>query len=106
MNKYIFVFGRNPELSYAELISFFKNHKINYKLEYNYENAAVFVIENFNLDISKLGGTVKIAEVILENKVEELDFYTGSKNKINYGISVYGKSNLLNKFELTLKKWF
>ena len=37
MKKYIFVLGRDPELSYAELISYFKNFNYKYKLEY-YEN--------------------------------------------------------------------
>ena len=65
MKKYIFVLGRNPGLSYAELISYFKNFGIKYKLEYYKEKIAVFLL-NTEVDISRLGGTVKIAEVISE----------------------------------------
>jgi tRNA G10 N-methylase Trm11 len=105
MKKYIFVLGRNPELSYVELISYFKNYDIKYKKEYLFENIVVFSLDKFNIDISRLGGTVKIAEVVMEDKVKEINFYQGDKNKINYAVSVFGKNNF-NGFGEFLKKWF
>lgn len=105
MKKYIFVLGRNPELSYVELISYFKNYGIKYKKEYYSDDIVVFSLDKFNVNISKLGGTVKIAEVLVEDKLEEIDFYQGSKNKISYAVSFFGKNNF-NGFEDFLKKWF
>ena len=106
MKKYIFVLGRDPELSYAELISYFSNFDIKHELNYYKKNIAVFSIEKFNVDISKLGGTIKIAEVILENEIKDIDFYLGTKNKVNYAISVYENDRIFEKFEDYLAKWF
>ncbi len=106
MKKYIFVLGRDPELSYAELISYFKNFNLKYKLEYYEKNIAIFSFDKFDVDISKLGGTIKIAEVILENEIKDIDFYLGSKNKLNYAISAYGSDKIFEKFEAYISKWF
>jgi tRNA G10 N-methylase Trm11 len=106
MKKYIFIFGRDPELSYAELISYLKNFNIKYKLE-NYEkNVAIFSLDKFNVDIFKLGGTVKIAEIILENEIKDMNFYLGTKNKINYAISAYGDKKLFEEFGEYMISWF
>ncbi len=105
MKKYIFVFGRNPKLSYAELISYFENFNFKYKLEYSMGKVAIFSV-NKEVNISELGGAVKIAEVILEKEIKDADFYLGSKNKINYAISSYNDKKLLNKFEDYLGEWF
>ncbi len=106
MKKYIFVLGRDPELSYAELISYFKNFNYKYKLEYYEKNVVIFSFDKFEVNISKLGGTVKIAEVILEDEIRDIDFYLGSKNKVSYAISMYNNRKLLDKFENYLAKWF
>jgi tRNA G10 N-methylase Trm11 len=105
MKKYIFVFGRNPKLSYAELLSYFRSFNFKYKLEYSMGKVAVFFVDK-EIDISKLGGTVKVAEVILENEIKDADFYLGSKNKINYAISSYNDNKYLSEFEGFLVKWF
>ncbi len=105
MKKYIFVFGRDPKLSYAELISYFKTLEIKYELEYFEGQVAVFSLNKL-IEINDLGGTVKIAEVILENKIKNIDFYLGSKNRVNYGISYYNRAYLLEEFEDVLKSWF
>jgi tRNA G10 N-methylase Trm11 len=105
MKKYIFIFGRNPKLSYAELISYFENFNFKYKLEYSMGKVAIFSVDK-ELEISKLGGLVKIAEIILENEIKDADFYLGNKNKINYAISAYNDKRLLDKFEIYLAKWF
>ena len=101
----MFVLGRNPELSYVELISYFRNYGIKYKKEYYSDDIVVFSLDKFNINISKLGGTVKIAEVVIENKLKEIDFYQGSKNKVNYAVSVFGK-NKFGNFDSVLKEWF
>ncbi len=95
MREYIFVFGREPELSFLELISYFQSHDINYKLVEWKNEIAVLLLEDLGFDmlIKRLGGTVKIAEVFLEYK------YKGNENKLNYGISVYsGNGNKLKNY--------
>lgn len=95
MREYIFIFGREPELSFLEVISYFQSHDITYKLVEWKDEVAVFLLEDidFELLIKRLGGTVKIAEVFLEYK------YQGSENKLNYGISVYsGNRNKLKHY--------
>ena len=65
MREYIFVLGREPELSYLELISYFISQEITYKL-IEYENdITIFLLQDLDFDvlIKRLGGTVKIAEV-------------------------------------------
>jgi len=104
MKKYIFIFGRNPELSYAELISYFKNFDFKYKVDYMLNEVAVIYLDK-EIDINKLGGTVKIAKVILEGEINDANFYEGSENKVNYSVSYYGKSKL-NGFEDYLIHWF
>ena len=102
MREYIFVFGREPELSFLEIISYFQSHDINYKLVEWTKEIAVFLLEDldFELLIKRLGGTVKIADVFAEYK------YNGNENKLNYGISVYsGDGNKLKRyFENEFKK--
>jgi len=94
MKEYIFVLGREPELSFLEVISFFKSRNIIYKIV-EYKNDIIIFLLNKELDfdeiIKKLGGVIKIAEIFSEYK------YDGSENKLNYGISVYkGNASKLN----------
>ena len=85
MREYIFVFGREPELSFLEVVSYFQSHDINYKLVEWKNEIVIFLLDNLNFEllIKRLGGTVKIAEIFLEYE------YKGSENKLNFGISVY-----------------
>ena len=106
MKKYIFILGRDPKLSYAELISYFETFHIKSQLDYFENNVAIFSLDKFSIDISKLGGTVKVAEVIIEKDLKDIDFYLGNKNKITYAISKYNNKKLLNKFEDYLSEWF
>src|SRR3989344_4415286 len=95
MREYIFVFGREPELSFLEAVSYFQSHDVNFKLVDWRKGVAIFLLEDLDFDllIKRLGGTVKIAEVFLEYK------YNGSENKLSYGISVYsGNENKLKNY--------
>ena len=95
MREYLFVFGREPDLSFLEVISYFQGHDVNYKLVGWEKEVAIFLLEDLDFDllIKRLGGTVKIAEVFLDYK------YNGSRNKLNYGISVYsGNGNKLKSY--------
>ena len=100
MREYIFVFGREPELSFLEVISYFQSHDVNYKLVEWRNEIAIFLLEDldFGLLIKKLGGTVKICEIFLDYK------YKGTENKLNYGISVYSGDG--DKLKSYLEKEF
>jgi tRNA G10 N-methylase Trm11 len=86
MKNYIFILGRDPELSLLEIICYLKARFIEYSLQEYDEQFAIFSIEdiNFSKMIKDLGGTLKIAEFF-----EEKQLYNGKENKIRYAISSY-----------------
>ena len=85
MKEYIFILGREPELSFLEIISYFKAQGVVYKVVEYKEEVAIFLLKEFEAEnlVKRLGGTVKIAEVFLDYE------YKGEENKLNWGISVY-----------------
>ncbi len=112
--KYLFVFGRDPELSLAELESYLEARKITYKILDTGKEAAVFELNSFEKKIiHDLGGTIKIAEVIssetrierVEHTLRSRDFYSGTKNKIIF--TIQGLQTDLDSFLLDyLKEYF
>jgi len=102
MREYLFIFGREPKLSFLELNSYLESHGISYKI-IKHEKEVCLILLSEKLDFGKmlsdLGGTVKIGECFEEYK------YKGSKNKLNYGVSVYkGKDNLTEILKKEYKK--
>lgn len=100
--KYLFILGRNVELSVAELKSFFEKEKINYKIISLVSNG--ILIETLkNLPekiIEKLGGTISIGEVLAEGSSEQIfreldkqNLYSGTSNKLNYVIYDFNSKN-------------
>lgn len=99
--SYIFVLGRNADLSVAEINSVCASHKWNY--EEVLKTREVYIIDSDNLDADvlhkTLGGTVKIGEVVsvshIDNIEETLDFkllssvLAAKTGKVQFGISVY-----------------
>ena len=100
MREYIFVFGRDPELSYLELLSYFKANGIRNKLILMDKEISVFLLpENLNFGklLDRLGGIVKVGEIFSEY------LYKGDSNKLNFGVSVYKGRDVLSK---NLKSYF
>lgn len=99
MNDYMFIFGRDSDLSLLEVVSYFKSRGVNYKI--NRLSKAVVIFSLQNLDAKKvvndLGGTVKIGKVI--KNFDEIDIF----NKIKYGISVYNGNDKFLKEQLKKK---
>ena len=85
MRKFIFVLGRDIELSLLELISYFEKENINYNILDKYQNILVVELDKV-ININKLGGLIKIAEIIDNFKVF-LDNLVFNKNKINYTVN-------------------
>ncbi len=95
MKKYIFILGRDIELSLAELFSYLKKNQINYNVLDKFRDLIVIEIEKlFQIDL--LGGLVKIAEVI-EDKEYFFNNLTFSKNKIKYVVNDEEIRNNLKK---------
>ena len=83
--QYLFILGRNQELSLAELKSFFGNFKYT-------KNKNAILAELPKLEkgiISRFGGIIAIGEVLvfiddLEKNIQGKILYGGSENKFNY----------------------
>jgi tRNA G10 N-methylase Trm11 len=112
MKKYIFVLGRDRNLSYLELLSYFQSRNINYSLVYDKENISIFSLPeiDFKKMINKLGGTIKIGEVISEGEdlISNLDRFNIDidGNKINYSLSLYNNSQIGKKINEYFKLRF
>jgi len=86
MAHYLFVLGRNPELSILEIIAYCRRKKISYNvLDFN-EDIALLDLQGFDEHqaIKDLGGTLKIGRPL-----DEKCIYKGTKNKIVYAINYY-----------------
>ncbi len=105
MQKYIFILGRDPELSRREVFSYFEARSINYEIVDSSDIALVLNINDISPEkvIKDLGGTQKIAQVI-----ESIDsLYMGTKNKVRYAISQYGEETKEEDYLwLELKAYF
>ena len=110
--KWIFVLGRNPELSLIELETYLNTHKVKYKILEQFKNILVIELEK-ELNIDNLGGIIKMAKVIAEsNKIEDIEYSLdqvsidyGTSNKINYYVTAYA-SDLEDFVKSYLKSLF
>lgn len=89
MTKYLFILGRNPELSVLELKSFFKRTGNSVNDIQRRENAVLVDLEN-TLDagvVDLLGGTISIGVVLCEIKdIDRKEIYFSEKNNFSYGL--------------------
>ena len=118
--KYFFVLGRNPELSKAEIFSYFEREKIDIKNSLTKSNGLlVEVCENVNVDLKKmlseLGGTIAAGKVLISGNSERfiLDIknnpiYFGRENKVIYSVLSYANeedlSDVLDAMDENFKK--
>lgn len=112
--KYLFILGRNVELSVLEIESFFEKEKINFKIISKVNNG-ILVETSKRLEtgiVNKFGGVVSIGEVLfsgnIDKIIEELDktsLYEGKSNKLNYVIIDFNGKNL-DDISFYLKKRF
>jgi len=87
--KYVFILGRNPELSIAEIFSYFKKQAKKIISSKIIKNSVLIEFED-KIEkgvVDNLGGTLAIGEVLCEIELKELnkqEIYSGTKNNINY----------------------
>src|SRR3989344_5643351 len=112
--KYLIVFGRDPEISKAELEEFCKARNITLTLKEATKH--LFSIETdkeLHKEIDLLGGTIKMAEILFTcHEPEELDYLFSKvnlpiphKEKVYYALDDYG-SDLTELVEQSLKAHF
>lgn len=124
MQKYLFVLGRNPLLSIAEIIVYLKARGIEFKLKEREKDS--ILIESNELKPKKLihdlGGTVKIIQILFEGnlkeifeKIEEKELLEWMNEKFYFALNFYGKEFekkdqiedfFKNKFKSLKKKAF
>jgi len=100
--KYLFILGRNPDLSKAEIFSYFKNSK-NKILSYSIKKNGLLIDLEKSIEkniIENFGGVISIGKVLiyeniknLENEIESIIIYSGKENKLNYVLWNFSKSS-------------
>lgn len=113
--KYLFVLGRNVDLSIAEVLCFFEKEG-NPVLEYSInKNSMLLEVKEIikKRTIDKLGGVVAIGEIISSGSIEnikkelkEKNLHFSTKNRLNYLIWNFSKDNLVHEISDFLKKKF
>lgn len=113
--KYIFILGRNIDLSLSEIYAYFEKENNEIKIHKVIKNSALVELENAieKNTIEKLGGTIAIAEILesggikdLTKNLENHELYSGISNKLNYCIWNFGEEEKIDKIEDYLKSRF
>lgn len=101
MNKYLFVLGRDPVLSLAEIIVYLKNRSIEFEVNATEENAVLISSNKLQTKkvIQDLGGTIKIIKILFEGKslneilekIKEKELLEWMNEKFCYSLNFYGK---------------
>jgi tRNA G10 N-methylase Trm11 len=100
--KYLFILGRNIELSIAELSSYFSKLRIDFEQLGLINNGLLLEIPGVlkRGTIDKLGGVVSIGEVFAQGDYEEIvkelenkELYEAKGNKLNYVIHNFNAGN-------------
>ena len=91
METFIFVLGRDPELSIEELLTYLESRNIEFEHVEDSDIAVVLNLPSVNAKnmIKELGGIQKIAKSI--TKIDNL--YYGKDNKVKYAISNYSEDD-------------
>ncbi|MDO8537872.1 MAG: DNA methyltransferase [archaeon] len=116
MQKYLFVLGRNPELSIMETSSFLISNNYKYRIVSFNKQAAIIELETKNIQEiqQKLGSIVKIGKILIET-IFEKETFKKELNKIDlikqkkffYAINNFSTShNIANYLKDYLKKRF
>lgn len=102
MEDYLFVLGRDRELSLLELVCYFRRKNIKYEIKDKW-NEIVLASLDGKINIEELGGTIKIAKIILktEDKKELINFINNFKlpnqDKIYFSVNDDFIKNILSK---------
>ncbi|MBU3907152.1 MAG: methyltransferase domain-containing protein [Nanoarchaeota archaeon] len=114
--EYLFILGRNPNLSVAEVFSYLEKENIGVK-ECKLEDNGLFVELNSEIDIKKaisdLGGVIAIGKGSFSGSIEDIEesiqkteIYPGEKTKFKYSIFSFSDNDSQDKIHLAIKNKF
>jgi tRNA G10 N-methylase Trm11 len=105
--KYLFVLGRNPLLSIAEIFAYCEKEGIKITSHSARSNGLLAELDkeiNVNRAISELGGSIAIGKVLFAGKIDELleeikkkPIYFGRENKVVYSVLNFSEGELLEE---------
>jgi len=109
--EYFFILGRNPQLSYAEIVSFLVGHRISYKVVSFEQNFLILSTEEeLKLDIQRFGGVLKIGKANLIKNAKDLDKhiedYFALERKFTYSVIGNEEDEKVEYVEDALKQKF
>jgi tRNA G10 N-methylase Trm11 len=111
-NRYLFVLGRNPELSRAEVISYLEAREIKFKIISERDNLLLIESEiDERKAINSLGGTIAIGRVFVSGDEQDIlsyleknPIYFGEENKFQYSISNFSEIDIEDAVKENFKK--
>jgi tRNA G10 N-methylase Trm11 len=112
--KYLFILGRNIDLSVEEIKSFFEKENIRFKIISKINNGVLIETEKKLAKgmVDKLGGVISVGEVLAEGGMEKIlrelndkTLYYGNSNKLNYVVLDFDGKNF-QEISLYLKNRF
>jgi len=110
--EYLFILGRNVELSKKEVFSYLERKEISIKKYSIKENGLLIETDKEIKEnaIDELGGVLFIGKVSikgkLEKELEKIEVYSGIKNNITYALWNFSSEKKHEKFLDSLKKRF
>lgn len=104
MEKFIFIKGKNSELSSLELASYLDSRNLDYSIVEDSENFTVIETEEIDKGmIKQLGGILKIAKVVNESNKIDSKSLEGLEKMIGgkvFGLSVYSEKDEQNIYKI------
>ncbi len=109
--EYFFVFGRNPELSYAELVAYLSGRGIEFnKISFERNMLIMGFQEDPNLNIQDFGGIIKLGRITFKGDHNNFLIYIDDEeliesDKFTYSIIGYAIGDVVgNKFKREKRK--
>ena len=113
--NYLFLLGRNIELSKAEIFSYFEKQGKKVVFLDSVSNALVVELDSEIeiKEINKLGGTIAIGNIIFSGSLESIlkqisgnPIYFGKKNKFSYTLLSFAEENSVNNVYSAMRENF
>ncbi|MBI4176311.1 MAG: hypothetical protein HY518_03840 [Candidatus Aenigmarchaeota archaeon] len=92
---YLFRLGKNPELSIAEVVSLLRMGSAGFSIRHYSEEIMLLELERRPPLLERLGGTLKVAEVIdtFDGGIGDIDtakYFPDARQSVVFGVSAYG----------------
>jgi len=121
MKSFVFIHGKNPELSLAEIVSYLEFRDVEFEVKETAKTFTVIEARSLPKDMMEfLGGTIKIGEILHSSKRGGMDYLKGGieegidfdkefgslPEKLVFGVSVYDSRKDFKIFSGFFKDWF